>query len=199
MKLADLISVHRQQHPKPYFKFPDLRESERLRYERLDEKNCVQILALFDQEENVFLPAYYQDEEKLKDSAIWSSERGAYCPKTGQADWIVKAKASEDVVGILHLYDLKLETFNDNHKRCTVGFAIGQKFRRRYFATEALQQLLAYTHEQMKRNFILAYTEKENTASASLLHKLNFEKVTAQYSGGAASKHEFFEKAFEEQ
>ena len=60
--------------------------------------------------------------EAAKDYAKYISVCGAYVPKHGCQDWLLKLSDGEYAC-ILHLYDLSIENFGQNNKRAWIGFA----------------------------------------------------------------------------
>ena len=105
---------------------------------------------------------------------------GAYSPKHGGQDWLLKL-ASGEYTGILHLYDLSLETFAQNHKRAWIGFATNEKFRKQNLTSKAVQHFINYIFKFYPViDFIQAMTMKENEASIRFLLKCGFQKDLAE-------------------
>jgi RimJ/RimL family protein N-acetyltransferase len=109
------------------------------------------------------------------------SATGAYRTKHAGCDWLMFDR-NGNLIGLLHYYDLSLETFNDNDKRCSIGLTVAEPFRRNGFGEEAIRHLLKYIYDKQSNiNRILAYTDKRNEASAALFRKLNFTENQTDY------------------
>ena len=126
--------------------------------------------------------------EKYKDYILKDSR---FSSKRGACDWLVKLKETDTYIGIINLFDMSRETYNDTHKKCMIGFNTKASFRRKYYTYEAVQQLSKHIFEHFGRNKIIADVEKENTASKKLLEKLGFKENTAAYY--YADDYDFFE------
>jgi len=117
---------------------------------------------------------------------------GIEIPPSGQdVTGSIKLKATKETIGILNLYELMRETFNDHHKRGFIGYNIGQPYRRKYYATEAVKQLIQYTRNQHDLNKLVAHLKKENTTSRDFLLKLGFVNCTEEYY--YSDKYDYYE------
>ncbi|MEM6396341.1 MAG: GNAT family N-acetyltransferase [Bacteroidota bacterium] len=117
-----------------------------------------------------------------------------FSPKRGAADWFVLLRSTNEYVGLINLYELSLETFADNHKKCMIGFQTKVIFQNKGYTKEAVLQLMRYAYDQMNRNKIIASTEKDNIPSKQLLLKIGFTKETEKYIYGDSE--DFFEYNF---
>ncbi|MEM6298623.1 MAG: GNAT family N-acetyltransferase [Bacteroidota bacterium] len=182
----------REHHPKPYFHFPDIPASERLNFAYFDEKNAWELHKLVKDEINPFIPEDYKDPERfaeyIKDTEVF----GAYSPKHSFCEWLIYTKEQEACIGVVGLYELSLETFNDNHRKCNVGIVIGEKYRKNYYALEAINQLVTYAHQELDMNKLVAYMKKNNEVSKQLFRKLGFLDNTEAYY--YADKYDYFER-----
>jgi predicted acetyltransferase len=82
-------------------------------------------------------------------------------------------------IGVVHLFDFSLETYSA--QSCTLGFAIAAPFRRKRYATEAMQQLIYYAHTYHQKKYFLVYTDKENEPSNALVQSLNMVLANEDY------------------
>jgi RimJ/RimL family protein N-acetyltransferase len=163
--------------------FPLLPPSERLAYEQLSEANAHVLVALFENDENPFVDKRFKNIEEAKEYAF-ESNWSVHLPKYGSCDFLVQQKSNGNYIGILHLFDLSLETFNENHLRATIGFALAAPFRRQYFATEAANHLINYVQNTLKRPYILAYTHPENEVANDFMISLGMVLNTEDYIFG---------------
>ena len=156
---------------KRYHNFPNLPNSERLSYHFLTVENSSILVDLFQNDDNPFVDNRFQDAAKAKEYAYESAISRASA-KHGGCDFFICLKDTETYIGVLHLYELSLEQFNDNHLRATIGFGIAAPFRRQYYAMEAVKHLIDYVQNTLKKPNILAYTNPENIAANDFLLSL---------------------------
>ena len=172
---------HMKPRPTPYFPFTNIPDTERLTFEIVDESNYTQMYDLFREDPSPFIIDEYKDWDKLEEyidhQLYWSRN----ATKRAGCDWLIKLKATKETIGIINLYELMRETFNDHHKRGFIGYNIGQAYRRKYYATEAVNQLIQYAHNQHDLNKLVANTHKENAPSKAFLLKLGFVERTDDY------------------
>jgi RimJ/RimL family protein N-acetyltransferase len=162
------------------FRFPAMPRSRRLRFKRVEKKDGDAIFNAFCRDDNPFVSIEFKDREKANDWADYSAT-GAFRSKHAGCDWLMYDDNNR-LVGLLHYYDLSRETFNNNHKRCSIGITIAAPFRRQGYGEEAVVALLRYIlTKQPDIDHILAYTDKRNTASASLFRKLGFSENVTDY------------------
>jgi RimJ/RimL family protein N-acetyltransferase len=163
--------------------FPLLPPSERLAYEPLSEANAHVLVALFEQDKSHFIDKRFKNIATAKQYATESVSM-LYMAKHGGCDFLIQQKSNGTYIGILHLFDLSLETFNDNHLRATIGFAIAASFRSQYFATEAVKHLIDYVQNTLQRPHILAYTHPKNEAANDFMLSLGMTLNTEDYIFG---------------
>jgi RimJ/RimL family protein N-acetyltransferase len=135
--------------------FPNIDDSERLSYEKLDADNCEQLVTLFEAEgDNPYIDKRFQSIAAVKKYAQ-DLDDSRFEVKYGSCDFLIKLKNTNTYIGVLRLFDYNIEVFLDMPERCTIGFAIAAPFRRQYYATEALKNLFQYAHApiMVKRNF----------------------------------------------
>jgi len=83
-------------------------------------------------------------------------------------DWHAST-AGEATVGIVDLFE-----FEPQHKRAGVGILIDEKYRRRGFATEAVQLLVEYCFTTLNLHQVYCNIEQSNTESIRLFTKAGF-------------------------
>ena len=105
----------------PYFIFPDIPAYKELSFEKLTSENAAQLYMLFESDENPFTDAQFKHYDSAKEYTEHLEQYGAFSPKHGGQDWLFLW--NNEFAGIVHLYDLSLETFAENNRRCWVGFA----------------------------------------------------------------------------
>ncbi len=162
------------------FHFPTMSRTRRLRFKRVEKKDGDAIFNAFCNDDNPFVSTEFKDREKAVEWADYSA-KGAFRSKHAGCDWLMYDDNNR-LVGLLHYYDLSLETFNNIHKRCSIGITIAAPFRRQGYGEEAVVALLKYIlDKQPIIDHILAYADKRNTASASLFRKLDFSENVTDY------------------
>ncbi|MBD0350841.1 MAG: GNAT family N-acetyltransferase [Flavisolibacter sp.] len=172
-----------------YFSFPDIPPTPELCFEKLNEQNFEQLFFLFENDDSRFVYEHFKTHLGAKEYTEYLVQYGTTTPKHGGQDWFVKL-TSGTYVGILHLYDLSLETFGQNHKRAWIGFATKKTFRNKGITTKAVQHFINYIFNYYPSiDFIHAMVEEENTASENLLLKCGFVVDTTER---ISKKHRFF-------
>lgn len=185
------LKQFRESHPKPYYSFLDLPDSEKLSYEMLSLENHYAVPKMFSEENNPFVIDEYKDEDKFSQYTQYHLNYNRFSPKNGGCDWLFKLKDSEEYIGILNVYDLNRENIADRHLRCTIGFNTRIECRRKGYTLEAVKHLLEYIPDQFGRTIVLAYTHKNNYPSINLLMKLGFVNKSDEYTN---DKYSFFER-----
>lgn len=158
---------------KPYFHFVDISDTSDFSFERLTTKNYRQLLELFQSDENKFVDERFKNEELCKQYADTIENYSPFSPKHGGADWLWKI--NNVYAGILHLYDLSLETFAENNQRCWIGFATNKNYRSKGLTIKVLTHFINHIFKSYPHiNYIHAMTEPDNIASQNLLLKTGF-------------------------
>lgn len=165
----------------PCFEFINLSPTERLTFEIMDDKNYLAVFEMFENDTNPFVLADYKDLEMWEDYADYQLYWNRMSCKYAGCDWLMKLKTTGQTVGILNLYELSRETYNDKHKKCMIGYSIAASFRRQHYATEAVKQLILHAFEHFNLHTIIANTEKNNLVSKVLLANLGFVDKTEAY------------------
>lgn len=175
-----------QKPKKPYFVFPDIAPYKEFSFEKLTSENFHQLCLLFQADKCVFTDERFKDCEEAEKYAQHLEQYGAYSPKHGGQDWLYLWK--NQYAGILHLYDLSLETFNENNRRCWIGFAATPAIRNKGITKKAVQYFIQYIQKNYPFiKYIHAMTLKENAASKALLKSVGFceddtERMSKKYS-----------------
>lgn len=81
------------------------------------------------------------------------------------------SSARGKIIGLIDLYNINLKS-----KKLKLGYWIGRTYRRKGYATEAINQMIKYAFENFEIDEIIATTLVTNEASMNLLKKLGFEK-----------------------
>lgn len=171
---ADFYHEFRRLHPKPYFSLPEIPPTGELTFEKLNLENFEQLYKLFENGNSPFVDERFKTYEGAKDYASYISTYGAYTPKHGGQDWFFKLP-NQTYAGIVHLYDLSLETFGQNHKRAWIGFATKEEFRNQHITSKAVRHFIDYLFQYYPViDFIHAMTHRENIATIRFLEHLGF-------------------------
>ena len=175
----------KQQSKEPYFVFPDVVPYKELSYEKLTSANFEQLYMLFQTDNCSFTDERFKNYKKAEEYADYLEKNGAYSPKHGGQDWLYLWK--NDYAGILHLYDLSLETFAENNRRCWIGFATKPALRNKGITKKAVWYFIQYIQKSLPFiQSIHAMTLKENIASTALLKSVGFyedgERMSEEHS-----------------
>ena len=159
----------------PYFTFPDIPPLLNFTFEKLSSFNFEQLYLLFENDASPFTDERFKHRESAQEYAADIEQYGAYSPKHGQQDWYFKCNG--EYLGILHLYDLSLEQFAENNKRCWIGFATKPSVRRKGITTAVVKQFIRYIFSYYPSiDYIHAMTSPHNVPTQAFLASIGFQK-----------------------
>ncbi len=160
---------------KQYFTFPEIDLAGEFSFEKLSAENFPQLYLLFENDDSPFTEECFKKYDGAKKYTESLEKYGRTSPKHGSQDWLFKWNGK--YAGVLHLYDLSLETFGENNKRCWISFAITPALRRKGFTQKALSYFLQYTWNNYPEiKYIHSMTLKGNIAAQNLLSAAGFDK-----------------------
>ncbi|QXP68372.1 GNAT family N-acetyltransferase [Polaribacter sp. AHE13PA] len=84
--------------------------------------------------------------------------------------WVIESKNSAELLGTIGL-----RNFDVAENYAEIGYEIHPDYQERGYMTEAFEEVLEYAFEKMELKSIEAFTHKNNLASITLLHKLDFD------------------------
>ncbi|OAD44788.1 GNAT family N-acetyltransferase [Polaribacter atrinae] len=84
--------------------------------------------------------------------------------------WVLESKNSSELLGTIGL-----RNFDIAENYAEIGYEIHPDYQERGYMTEAFEEVIEYAFEKMELNTIEAFTHKNNLASITLLHKLDFD------------------------
>jgi len=175
----------------PKFEFSNLPDTERLSFEMLDKRNYLSVHQMFKEDDNPFVIQEYRQLEKLKPYVDALLNYAKTSTKRGGCDWLVKHRQKNKYISIINIYDLSRETYNNNHKKCMIGFTTEKTYRQQYYTIEAVNNLINYAANHFGMELIIADTEKQNAVSKKFLMKLGFVAAKEKYY--YSDKYDFFE------
>ena len=171
--------LHSHRPKEPYFIFPDIPAYKELSFEKLTSENSAQLYLLFESDENFFTDERFKHYEDAEEYAKYIEQYGAYSTKHSGQDWLFLW--NDEYAGILHLYDLSLETFAENNQRCWVGFATKPALRNNGITKKVLRYFLQYIFENYPHlTYIHSMTLKENLPAQGLLKAVGFIEDDAE-------------------
>ena len=180
--------LHSQRPKEPYFVFPDIPAYKELSFKKLTSANFAQLYLLFEGNENLFTDSRFKFYDRAKEYATDLEQYGTSSPKHGGQDWLFLW--DDEYAGILHLYDLSLETFAENNRRCWVGFATKPALRNKGITKKVLHYFLQYIFENYPHlTYIHSMTLKENLPAQGLLKAVGFKEDEAERM---SKKHVFY-------
>ena len=160
---------------KAYFNFPDIKGYGEFSFEKLTTKNFQQLWMLFEVDDSPFTEESFKQYDLAEKYANDLEKYGRFSPKHGSQDWLFKWK--EEYAGILHLYDLSLETFAENNKRCWIGFATKPLLRKKGITKRAVSCFVNYIYTNFTEiKYVHSMTLKGNVAAGALLFSIGFKK-----------------------
>ena len=110
----------------------------------------------------------FKTRKAMEQYTLFMLESNCFYGKRGVCDWIIYLK-DKTPIGVLHIYDLNFEIYDEKHPKSQFEYAIAEPFRNQGYAFEASTHLLNLIPNQFKRYEVLANTHKKNEASVSLL------------------------------
>lgn len=159
----------------------------------LDEHNYLEVYQMFKEDDNPFVIEEYKQLEKLERYIDTLLNYTKTSTKRGGCDWLVRLRETDEYTSLINICDLSRETFNDNHKKCMIGFTTAKKYQQQYYILEAVNHLMKYAVTHFGMELIIADTDKQNEVSKKFLRKLGFVEGTNKYY--YADKYDFFEYA----
>jgi RimJ/RimL family protein N-acetyltransferase len=134
---------------------------------------------MFEGDDNVFTDERFKH---YSGAEIYAGDRvnyAAFSPKHAGQDWFFYWQ--NNIAGIMHLYDLSLETLAGNNKRCWIGFAIKPELRNKGITKKAARIFIDYIFSNYSFiEYIHAMVENDNKVSQHLLCSLNFKRDTVR-------------------
>jgi GNAT superfamily N-acetyltransferase len=169
----DFYARFKSTHLKAYFSFPEIPSFNGFSFEKLTEQNFANLYLLFEGDTSPFVDERFKTNEGVEEYAKFNYVCGAYLPKHGCQDWFFKW--NDEYAGILHLYDLSLETFAQYNKRAWIGFATAAKFRNRGISVQVVNHFIQYVFDHYHLiDFIHSMTLRENNNASLFLRKRGF-------------------------
>ena len=166
-----------QQH----FFLPPIPPSIRLAYEPLSYENGLQLLSIFKEDTDPFVDERFKSEAEVEEYLAGMMEYMPYSHKNAAFDWLLRLKTTGEYIGVLHLHDLSNQVFGSANRKATIGYAIGERFRRQGFISEAIAHFSAFLFNNSNKIKLLVYTDKANTASVGLMHSLGWQHNDDKY------------------
>ena len=163
------------QSSKVFFEFPDIKSCGEFSFEKLTTDNFQQLYLLFEGDDSPFTDKRFKQYASAEKYANDFEKYGRFSPKHGSQDWLFKWK--DEYAGILHLYDLSLETFAENNKRCWIGFATKPSLRKKRITKRAVSCFVNYIYKNCPEiKYVHSMTLKGNVAAEALLFSIGFKK-----------------------
>ena len=173
---------------KLFFIFPDMESRENFSFEKLSSQNFQQLYLMFENDGSPFTDERFKHYDGAEKYAHELEEFGVYSPKHGWQDWLFLLE--NNYAGILHLYDLSLETFAENNKRCWIGFATKPQLRNQGITKKAVKYFMQYVFENYKSiKYIHSMIMKENLPAQMLLKSLGFAR---DFTERISKEHNFY-------
>ena len=85
--------------------------------------------------------------------------------------WAIILTETDTFVGTICLFD-----FSTEKKSCEIGYELMTSFQGQGIMTEAVQMVIDYAFETLNVKEVLAFSQRDNEPSISLLSKFNFVK-----------------------
>ncbi len=184
MQLEESKTLWRQARTKTmqqHFFLPNVIPSVRLAFEPLTYENGLQLYEIFKNDAHPFVDERFKSEAEVADYVACMMEYARFSNKNAAFDWLIKLKSTGEYIGVFHLHDLSNQVFGSANRKATIGYAIGEQFRRQGFACEVITHFSNFLFENSNKIKLLVYTDKENTASICLMQSLNWQQNDDKY------------------
>ncbi|WP_158838383.1 GNAT family N-acetyltransferase [Polaribacter sp. L3A8] len=151
--------------------FPVL-ETERLTLRAL---NLEDAKAIFGLRANKEVNEYIKREppKNLSESRAFIDEISNLIAENKGIFWVLQSNNSLELLGTIGLRNFDVA---DNYAE--IGYEIHPDYQERGYMTEAFEEVLEYGFDKLGLKTIEAFTHKNNLASITLLHKLDFDLQT---------------------
>lgn len=169
--------------------FLNIEPTERLEFEELSAGNFLQLVTVFQEDSNLFIQEGYKNAESARKYYEGYNYFRHHSSQTSNCDWLFKLKSTGAYVGLLNLYDLNFDKNSNYHKMCSIGYATGEKYRRKGLTKEAVLALIKYTFTELNLESIMASTMNDNIASRLFLQSISFSANTKDYENNIKNKY----------
>lgn len=176
-----------QQH----FFLPDIPPSVRLTFEPLTYENGLQLFDIFKNDPNPFVDERFKIQDEAEDYVSYMMEYTRFSIKNAAFDWLLRLNTTGEYMGVFHLHDLSNQVFGSANRKATIGYAVGEKFRRQGFVREAITHFSTFVFDNSNKIKLLVYTNRENEATIQLMHSLKWQQQDDKYV--YSDKYAYFE------
>ncbi|QNO15072.1 GNAT family N-acetyltransferase [Alkalicella caledoniensis] len=170
---------------KAFFEFPTL-ETGRLILREIKVEDIEQVYEIFKSEEVAEFSSHYPVKSKghiLKAINRWRFE---YADKI-QVRWGIARKEDNLIIGTCCLGD-----FDEESKRCEIGYHLSHHQWNKGYMTEALKEIVRFGFEDNDVNRIEAFVTPQNQSSVTVLKKIGFVEE------GLLRERDFFKGQFQD-
>ena len=162
----------------PFWEFPETIPGEDLRLERMTFENYQELVSVFADDENPFVEQQFRQLDTLYEYVGYLMAIFPYHGKHGGADYLVYPTGEHLPAGIVHLYDLNIET--DKKDRAFIGFQIGSAHRGTSVGHRAVSALEGYALEQRGLERLYATTLIDNIGSINFLLRRGYRRIESE-------------------
>ena len=166
-----------QQH----FFLPEIPPSVNLVFEPLNYENGLQLLSLFENDADPFVDERFKSQETVEDYVACMMEYARFSNKNAAFDWLLRSKTTGEYLGVFHLHDLSNQVFGSANRKATIGYAIGEKFRRQGYVREGITYFSNFVFENTNKIKFFVYTDIDNEASIRLMRSLDWQQQDEKY------------------
>lgn len=201
----DYYDLHRNLGRPPRWTFPTVIEGYGLRCVRMDFENFDQLWPILAEGDTTHIDRRYRERDLLYEQVLFLYRSLAYSAKHGACDWIIvqtdqakdppraydsifgrgfiRLRENEQIVGVIHLYELNHERYDGGQPNPFVGLQIAAAHRRRGIGRRAMRLLEWYVANTYPAvSGLTADIKRSNTASLALFAALGFSVDTDEYS-----------------
>jgi RimJ/RimL family protein N-acetyltransferase len=165
----------------PTWTFPQLPPNDKLFFRRLTFDNRSHLLQMFEKDSDPWVDKRLKAGKSAYEYVAMQLIEGAYSFKRGSCDWLIYTQQDHEPAGVLHMFELSKETYTNDYRKCSVGYAIAPKFRGTGLAYEAMRHFHQYLFRKMDRLLLVAFPDRNNERSCRFLQKLGYEDRTLDY------------------
>jgi hypothetical protein len=194
--------VHRNLGRTPRWSFPDGLKGPGVRLQRLHFDNYNELWPLLAQGDTTFIEPEYRECERLYEQVLYLYGYAPFSGKRGAVDYLIvrttdetadfteqrlfgsenilRLGEGEQLVGVVHLYDLSLERFGRGMPNPLVGIQLAEAFRGSGVADPALDVLEWYVRQTYdEARAVTAMIKRDNTRSIRFFARRGYAETDA--------------------
>ena len=159
----------------PVWKFPPISKiEEAIYFAPLTFQNRFDFLELFEKDKDEWVDRRFKKPKSIYEYVCLIRIMMPYSFKRGGMDWLVYDE--KECIGILHGFEFSKETGGFSNRRCSIGYAFGEKVRGSGIPQKVLRHFQNYLFTKMNRLYLTASVDLKNVRSIRFLEGLGYSE-----------------------